>query len=189
MIRKFYFLFLAISVPICIASCGKNASPGPSQTNLIVGKWTLQQEKYVQFIDAIERQNVTINTSANNVATVQFNKDGIFASASAYTSDPSTNLGAGPTSESATTHGTYSFSNNSFQMSAPYVTGLADGTAGSYGFTGNVAIPTYAAVSNSVVINELTANSLKLHIEVVYTLTTNNVVQTYKTIGDYSYNK
>jgi hypothetical protein len=175
-----------------MASCGKggsNATPGLSQTNLIVGKWTLQQEKYVQFIDAIERQNVTISTSANNIATVQFNKDGTFSSASAYTSDPSTNLGAGLTSESATTHGTYSFSNNSFQMSVPYVTGLADGTAGSYGFADNVAIPTYFAVSNSVLINELTANSLKLHIEVVYTLTTDNVVQTYKTIGDYSYNK
>ncbi|MFB9842989.1 lipocalin family protein [Mucilaginibacter ginsenosidivorans] len=192
MMRKFYFLLLAVSVPICMASCGKggnNVAPSQLQVNLIVGKWSLQQEKYVQYIDAIERQNVTMTTSANNIATVQFNKDGTFASASTYTSDPAANPGAGPTSESATTHGTYSFSDNSFHMSAPYVTGLADGTVGSYGFAGNVAIPTYSAVSNSVVINELTANSLKLHIEVVYTLTVNNVTDTYKTIGDYSYSK
>jgi len=189
MMRKFYILLLVIPAAICMVSCGKDAAPGEAQVNLIVGKWTLGQEQYVQYIDAIERQNITMSASVNNIATVQFNKDGTFASASTYTSDPSANPGAGPTSGSATTHGTYSFGDNSFHMSAPYVTGLADGTAGSYGFAGNVAIPTYSAVSNSVVINELTANSLKLHIEVVYTLTVNNVTDTYKTIGDYSYSK
>lgn len=190
--RKFYFSILLLSVSVLLLSCGKDNKAerlSQLQMKLIVGKWALQQEKFVQYVDAIERQNVTMNTSSNNVAAVQFNNDGTFASTSAYTSDPSTALGAGLTSESAATHGTYSFNNNVFHMSAPYVTGLAAGTAGSYGFVGNTSIPTYSPVSNSVVINELTASSLKLHIEIVYTLTSNNTVQTYKTVGDYNYSK
>jgi hypothetical protein len=163
--------------------------PGQSQTSLIIGQWTLQQEKYVQYVDAVKTQDVILNASSNNIATVQFNKDGTFASASVYSSDPTTSgLGSLPANVSAATTGTYGFADNLFHMS-PYVTGLASGDAGFYGFITTSSIPAYSPVSNTVKINQLTASDLNMHIEVVYTLTSDNVVQTYKTVGDYYYSK
>ena len=190
--NRIYFLSILILATVFLNSCGKGGKTmglTQSSQSLIVGKWTLQQEKYVQYIDGVKKQDTVINASQNNLALVQFNKDGTFTSTSSYLSGVATgSLNSGVSNASASTSGTYSFAGTVFSMSS-YVTGLASGNSSFYGFTTATSIPVYSAVSSAMQINELTANRLNLHIEVIYTLTINSVPQTYKTVGDYFYTR
>ncbi len=70
----FIVCFLACGLSACHPGSGSNVTPTPSA--LIVGKWNLQQEKFVQYVNGVAKADITELASSNSIANLQFNKDG-----------------------------------------------------------------------------------------------------------------
>jgi hypothetical protein len=190
--RRLFIFSLIVCASVFLFSCGKEGkSTGLSQSSqqLIVGRWSLQQQKVVQYIDGVVQTDTTYNTAPNNIARVQFNKDGTFSSISLYSS-PEMNggLSAGGVTTADSTSGVFNFAGTKFNVSAP-LAGLGSGSFAFAGTTSYSTVSVFSSVSNSIQINELTVSRLKLHTENIYTLTNNNVTQTYKNEADYYYAK
>jgi len=189
--RPIILLLFAIVISF-IYSCGKDGkATGISQSSsqLIAGKWVLQQEKVVQYVNGAVHTDTSYKTASNNVATIQFNKDGTFNSISLYSSDESFgSLNPGQITTADSTSGVYSFAGTKFNVSAP-LAGLGSGSIAFSSTTSYTTASVFSGVSNSIGITELTANRLSLHTENIYTLTNNNVTQTYKNECDYYYTR
>jgi hypothetical protein len=193
--NKLYYILIS-----CLLACGLSAcqhssgnSPAPDASALIVGKWNLQQEKTVQYVNNVMKKDTTYLTSPTNIANLQFNKDGTYHSAGHYVSgigSPIANpLNGGITSITAqdSTYGTYRIVNSSLNFSN-FVAGLVSGTPSFYGTTVST-LPTYTLISNTSQINELSTSKLNMHTEVVYSETLNSVTTTYKNETDFYYTK
>ena len=161
------------------------------QQQEIIGRWTLAQQKVVQYVDGVVKTDTTYNAAPNNIARAQFNKDGTYSSVSVYSSEVSGsfNLSQPPVTTADSTSGVYTFSGTRFSVSAP----LAGLGSGSFAFAESVTpgstFGVFSAVSNSIVINQLTVSKLNFHTVNVYTLTNNNISHTYRNEADYYYEK
>ena len=183
---KFSLIFpIAVLMLFCLFSCNKGSNPGPynhlpnDAASLILGKWNLQKESLVQYVDGVKKIDTTFNTSSNNIAAVEFNKNDTYSSESAYISN---SLSSGASNMETT--GTYSIVGQVF-----IVNGAIAGFDTSLSFLNFSEVPVITPVSHSIQINQLTASSLNLHTEYVYTYTLNNVSKTNKTETDYYYTK
>jgi hypothetical protein len=194
--NKLYYI-LIVSLLVCgLSACQHSSgnSVAPDASALIVGKWNLQQEKTVQYVNGMMKTDTTYLTSPANVANLQFNKDGTYHSAGHYVSQigsPIANpLNGGVTYTAAqdSISGTYSIKNTSLNFSS-LVAGFANSATPSFYGTTVSTLPTYTLVSNTSQINELSASKLTIHTEFVYSETLNSVVTTYKNEIDFYYTK
>jgi hypothetical protein len=185
-------------VILCLLVCGLSAcqrangnTVTPNALALIVGKWNLQQQKTMRYVDGVMKTDTVYLTSPTNVANIQFNRDGTYHSVSRFVSEVGTPAdplsgGVAYTAAQDSTYGTYTIVNTSLNFSA-LVAGFITGTTGSFGTT--TTIPVFTLISNTSQINELTASKLNMHTEVVYTEAVNNVTTTYKNEIDSYYTK
>lgn len=192
MFRLFTFL-AAVLLTLGLFSCQKDNGTGSSHlpndaANLILGKWTLQQEHVVQYINGVKHIDTVLNAAFNSYATVQFNTGGSFNSASFYSIANIGTLSTGGITVADSTEGTYSIAGQIFSTSAP-IAGFANESTSFYGTTATTTAPVITPVSHSTQITQLTTTALDFHTEYIYTLTTNNVAQTYKQENDYAYSK
>jgi hypothetical protein len=189
--RNFYFLFVGLVISISLFSCKKDGkgtdNPVPdTQQNLLVGKWTLQQEHFTRLVDNVKQEDTTFNTSTNNTAAIQFNKDGTFASADSYYSSGTANQG--PYTGGGTSSGNYTFVGSTFGLSNS-IAGLRNGVDFFGGTITSGTVPVITPVSNTAQISLLTSSKLNIHTESVYTYAANGATQTYKMTDDYYYSK
>jgi hypothetical protein len=192
--RRLSIFLLLVFISAFLYSCSKDGKAnGVSQVQqqLIVGRWSLKQEKVVQYIDGTVSMDTAYNASSNNIAAAQFNKDGTYSSVSLYSSSVNggLNLDQAPVTTADSTSGIYNFAGTKFSVSAP----LAGLGSGSFAFaestTANATVAIFSAVSNSISVTQLSITRLNLHTENIYTLTNNNVSHTYKNVCDYYYEK
>ena len=187
--RRFYHFCLFILVLLFFFSCkpDKNGvAPLQASQKMIVGTWTLQQERYTQYVDGQKQVDTTLNATEYNRAYMKFNGNGTFSSAGVYASPDLGNLGSGLVNAADSTSGTFSFTGSVFSLSEP-IAGLATGS--SLTAISVSTAPVITPVSHSVSISQLTVQSLKIHTEYIYTYTVNNSSQTYKMDDDYYYTR
>ncbi|MDB5145314.1 MAG: hypothetical protein JWQ66_4027 [Mucilaginibacter sp.] len=184
--KKIYFLLFSLFLICCISACQKNGSGvTPVQSNPIVGKWNLQQQKYTQYVDGVKQPDMTFTTSNNDIAYAKFDNNGN------YVSVTQSILSSAPVLEVAkdTLSGTYSLLNNTFTLSGGYLSSLYAVTATPV-FNSVTDTYTIQPLSHSVQINQLTSNLLTLHFEVVANYNYSSGVSTnYKTVSDLYYSK
>ena len=186
---SFTVLIFAAAMIYSCSKAGKTIDFAQSSQQLIVGKWSLQHEKVVQYINGNVHQDTTYNSSPGNISRLQFNKDGSFSSISLYASGPFTgSLSSGAITTADSTAGVFSFAGANFNVSAP-IAGLGSNSF-AFGSVSTIANPAvFSAVSNSIKVTELTSIRLTLHTENIYTLTINQVTQTYKNECDYYFTR
>src|SRR5581483_4033302 len=99
MMNRKSLITLSLAACLGLFSCKKDgAASNQSSQRLIVGKWTLQQQQFVQYVDGVKKVDTILNATPNSIASIQFNNDGTFNSSSAYSSGDLGNLNAGLTS-------------------------------------------------------------------------------------------
>src|SRR6202000_572666 len=121
--NKLYYAFiaclLACGLSACQHSSGNNVTPNPSA--LIVGKWNLQQQKTVQYINGEVKTDTIFSATVSSVANLQFNSNGTYHSASHYISQagPPFTLGNGTVvAANDSTFGTYNIANTELKLSS-----------------------------------------------------------------------
>ncbi|HVV55695.1 MAG TPA: hypothetical protein VHC47_10240 [Mucilaginibacter sp.] len=174
----------------CFWACRKDGkyTPIPKGAQaLLVGKWTLQSEQVIQYIDGVQTIDTNYSASPNSYAAIQFNQNGTFSSTSFYmmTGGAEGGLSQNNVVSVDTTRGTFAVAGSSFNLSAP-ISGFSTGL-NLYGITFTPIAPVITPVSNAITINQLTTSKLTLHTDYVYTSTVNNVSKTYKVEDDYYY--
>ncbi|MFI5162942.1 MAG: hypothetical protein ACHQHN_16795 [Sphingobacteriales bacterium] len=186
---RIYSLSVLSLICLTLFSCQKESKKAvvpPSSEQLIVGKWVLQTEHSVQYVDGVKKLDTVYNASANSYVVMQFKSNDTVTTAGVYASGDPGNLNAGISVENFSGESVYKFVNNVFSMTGP-VSGFGNGAV--YGFRTTTGVPVISAVSNVVQINELTTTNLALHSEYVYTYTLNATTQTFKLVNDLSYTK
>ncbi|WP_426671258.1 hypothetical protein ACPPVU_08485 [Mucilaginibacter sp. McL0603] len=188
--NKLSYLFMICMLVSVLTACQKGDSNSiSSDAALIVGKWNLQQQKTVQYVNDVRRSDTTIITTADINSNVQFEKNGKFINVSfrGYNDVGSGSSGAG---ERDSTFGTYSVANSSLILSPSYLVllGFYDGLIPLF-FAGDNPLPTVVMISDSSQINTLTSSKLTLHTEYIYSETINNITTIYKDELDYYYTK
>jgi hypothetical protein len=164
---KIHNLLIVIALACVFYSCGKSDT-GVSQQNLIVGKWTLQQQHMIITVNSIKQTDSTVNASATNYGNISFDKNGTFTSAGYYTTVITGSLSSTPVAESDSTSGSYTFLGNQF-LSAPVAGFILGNSAaftlatGSYGTT-----PIYTLVSAYSRIVRLSQSVLTLQTDYMY---------------------
>jgi hypothetical protein len=192
--NKLYYIFILFLMICGLSACqhGSGNSVAPDASSLIVGKWNLQQEKFVQYVNGIMNSDVTELASSNSIANLQFNRDGSYHSAShlVVQGGPADPLSGGLSRTTAedSTYGTYKIANTSLNFSS-LVAGFAIIATPSFYGTTVSTLPTYTLVSNTSQINELSTSKLTMHTEFVYSETLNSVVTTFKNEIDFYYTK
>src|ERR1700754_1952267 len=99
--RKLYVLTAAVLVVTCLFACNKENNPAAT----ITGKWNLQQQNSVQYVDGVKTIDTILLASSNNASNINFSKDGTYTSLSTFTSIDN-DLG-GTAASSSETSGTY----------------------------------------------------------------------------------
>lgn len=186
--ERFKLLTLLTFFSLALFSCKKESPAsviGQPAENLLIGKWNLQQERFAQYIDGATHVDTTYNASLYNIASVQFNKDGTFVSASSY-SNGATDPGTFTTGNVSS--GRYTFDNNTFGLSNS-ISGLRNGVAFFGGTIIGGSAPVITPISHLAQISVLTSSKLNLHTEYSYTYTVDNVNQIYKMVDNYYYTK
>lgn len=180
---------------LCFSACGKNNGPGntnaPDSTKikqtLIAGKWNMQKQTYVKYVNGTMQTDTTCLASDSLVSYVQFNADsGTFKSGSTQTIGVG-NLSLNGTIESITVGGLYSFTSTAFNLT-PTVAGMyfANGVTL---ISGVASLPIYALVSHTVKLDQLSTTHLSFFAEDVYQETANSVTTTYKVDQVFYYTK
>ncbi len=190
--KRLYFLFIPAILTLLAACGGKNNSPVPNNNAImLVGKWSLQTQKIVQYINGQQQPPISLAASNKNAAYAQFNQDGTYTSVSLYNSD-----GIGSTQLSAvygeqTLGGNYSFSGSAFSLSTAGLAGLSDDVLvpPSSNTTVITSIPTIKIISQSAQITQLTSSVLTLHTEYTTLQTIASVNTNYKYVQDYYYTR
>jgi len=181
--RKLYFLTVAFLVMTCLFACKKENNPAAT----ITGKWNLQQQNSVQYVDGVKTIDTILFASSNNASNINFSKDGTYTSLSVFTSIDN-NLG-GTAASSNQQSGTYNYSGSSFSLSS--------GVAGFNNFIGFFATtmtaesttPAITPISYVTKVVQLTSSKLTLHTETNFTGTYNSVSKTYKVVYDLYYTR
>jgi hypothetical protein len=177
--RLSYFSFLFIAM-MSFSACHKDNS-APNRQTMIVGKWTLQKQAYTQYANTVKLIDTICLASNTAAATIQFNADKTFKSASLVILN---NSGLGGSISEGGTNGTYTISSSSFTMSQVM--------AGLY-FTASFGtvtdIPVISNITSTTQLVTLTTNSLQIHTEDGYTSTVDGVSTNYKNVDDFYYTK
>jgi hypothetical protein len=181
--KRLAHLSLALITMIAFGACHKNSTT-PTVQAKIVGKWTLQKQSYVQYLNDVKQVDTVCLASDTTAANVQFNTDKTYKSAGVYVSK---NLNNPANAETAVT-GTYTATNSAVTVSNtmagllffPAVYGL------STSYNVNTAITNQLHTSK---LNYITSNTLSIHTEDSYTATANSVSTNYKAVNDFYYTK
>lgn len=191
--RNLYFLFLVLLILSSISACqngGGGVNPVP-KAGLIVGKWGLQQEKFMQYTSSVLTADTTYTTSSV-AGHAQFNADGSYNSAShSISRDGSSSLAGGTivVARQDSTYGTYTLNGSALNLSSS-LAGFSNGIAFFGSSTQPAAFTVNTAVSQSVQINELTSSKLTIHLELIFTAAnSSSVTQTYKNEEDLYYTR
>jgi len=192
--RTILIAFAAVLI-LCFSACGKNNGSGnnnaPDSTKikqtLIAGKWTMQKQTYVKYVNGIMQTDTTCIASDSLANYVQFNADsGTFKSGSIQTFGVGS-LSLSATVESITVGGLYSFTSTAFNLT-PTVAGiyLKNGVTL---ISGVASLPIYALVSHTVKLDQISTTHLSFFAEDVYQETINSVTATYKVDQVFYYTK
>ncbi|HVW14938.1 MAG TPA: DUF5004 domain-containing protein [Mucilaginibacter sp.] len=187
--RRSIFFTISTLLACGFFSCKKDVKgtdgPVPSnQQNLLIGKWMLQQEQFTRYVDSAKQLDTTFDTSANNLASIQFNKDGTFDSQSSFYSPGTANQA--PFTSGGASSGNYVFVGNTFGLSDS-INGLRHGVDFFGGTITSGSAPVITPVSNLAEIKLLTSSKLNIHTVFVCSYLINGIVQTYKMTDDYYY--
>jgi hypothetical protein len=185
-----FILFLLVcGLSACQHGSGNNVAPNPSA--LILGKWNLQQQKSVIYVNSAVQIDTTYLTSFTNVSRAQFNKDNTFNSVGLWsTAITNGNLNNGTSAAMGidSTSGTYSIVNSSLNTNVA-IAGFSN-MVGFYDAATSVGtVSLVNVVSRSSQIMVLTSSKFNLHFELVYNTSINNVITNYKEEEDYYYTK
>jgi hypothetical protein len=181
--KRIAYLSLALITVINFSACHKNSTvPGMQAT--IVGKWNMQKQTYVQYVNDIKQVDTVCLASDTTAANVQFNADKSFKSIGIYLSNNSNN----PSNAESEVSGTYTDSNSAVTVSNtmagflffPAVYNLATN------YNINTAITNQLHTSK---LNAITSTTLSIHTEDSYTATGNSVSTNYKMVTDFYYTK
>jgi hypothetical protein len=189
--RKFYTLILASLLVCGFSACQKGSGSVPyNASKLIVGKWNLQQQKTVIYVNGVKQVDTSYSTSVFNTANARFNSDGTFSSVGYFHypgtgSDPLA-IGLNNVAGIDSTYGTYSIVNSSLNISQAMA-----GFSNMIGFydasTAANTLHPVNVVSRSSRINQLTSSRFNLHYELVYNIVINDAGSSYKEEEDYYY--
>jgi hypothetical protein len=172
---SFFSLFLIVLLGF--SACSNKDNTAANRQAMLVGKWTLQKQNYVQYANTVKLVDTTCLASDTSYASTQFNADKTFKSASIVILD-------GMAIEEGGTSGTYTISASSFTLS--------QGMASIYfkaGFGVITDIPVITNITSTTQLIVLTATSLQIHSENNYTSTVDGVSTNYKNINDFYYTK
>ena len=194
MCKLYYFFLVCLTLSVLTAckkgSNGNNISPNAS--SLILGKWNLQKQKSVIYVNGAVKTDTTYFASFTEVSRAQFNRDNTFNSVGLWRAfiTGGNNLGSG-TGEVAgqdSTAGTYSIVNSSLNINAALA-----GFANMLGFydaaSSSGTVSPVNVVSRASQINTLTSSKFNLHFELIYNTIVNNVTTNYKEEEDYYYTR
>lgn len=185
---------------VCLAlggltACQKGAngnSTSPNASTLILGKWNLQQQTSVIYVNGAVQTDTTYLASFTEVSRAQFNRDNTFNSVGLWrtfiTGGNNLGSGTGAVSGQDSTAGTYSIVNSSLNINAALA-----GFANMVGFydaaSSSGVVSPVNVVSRSSRINTLTSSKFNVHFELVYNTVINNVTTNYKEEEDYYYTR
>jgi len=178
--RITYFLLFFV-ILLGFSACNNKDNATPNNQTMIVGKWNMQKEVYVEYVNNVKQIDTTCIASDTVYSNVQFNADKTFKSLSIRFSKI---LNVSSPGDEANTSGTYTVSGTSFTLS--------ESIGGIYFHSGGQAItgiPVYTNIKTTAQLNNLTANSMYIHTENDYTETVNNVSTDYKVTNDLYYTK
>ncbi len=181
--KRIACLLLALVTMFTFSACHKNA-PSPGAQTMIVGKWNLQKQSYVQYINNVKQVDTVCLASDTTAANVQFNADKSYKSVGTYLSKDLNN----PANAEAEVTGTYTASNSALTVSNT-MAGLLFFQAfysASTNYNINTAITNLVHTSK---LNAITSTTLSIHTEDSYTATANSVSTNYKTVNDFYYTK
>lgn len=194
--NKLYRVLVLCASIAAFTACQKGSSGGApyNASNLILGKWNLQKQRTVIYVNGAVQTDTICLSSFTNVSRARFNKDNTFNSVglwSSFITGGNTNLGSGNTVVAGvdSTAGTYSIVNSSLNITAALaglrnMVGFYDAASSS-----GTVLPPVNVVSRSSQINLLTSSQFNLHYELVYNTIINNVTTNYKEEEDYYYTR
>src|ERR1700733_9215017 len=110
--NAFLSLVLIIIIMMAFSACHKNAT-GPNTQTMIVGKWILQKQNYVQYVNDVKQVDSVCLASDTIAANVQFNADKSFTSIGIYLSKNQND----PSNAETEVTGTYTASNSAVTVS------------------------------------------------------------------------
>jgi hypothetical protein len=181
--KRIAYLSLALIIMITFGACHKS-STAPSVQLTIAGKWNLQKQTYVQYVNDVKQVDTVCLASDTTAANVQFNADKSFKSIGIYLSKNPNN----PSNAETEVTGTYTASNSAVTVSNTMAGFLffpaVYNPATNYNV--NTAITNQRHTSK---LNAITSTTLSIHTEDSYTATASSVSTNYKMVNDFYYTK
>jgi hypothetical protein len=181
--KRIAYLSLALITIVAFNACHKNSTT-PNMQATIVGKWILQKQTYVQYVNDVKQVDTVCLASDTTAANIQFNADKSFKSIGIYLSKNPNN----PSNAETEVTGTYTASNSALTVS--------NTMAGIIFFPAVYSLATNYNI-NTVITNQLhtsklnaiTSTTLSIHTEDSYTATGNSASTNYKMVNDFYYTK
>ena len=191
---KLYYLFIAGLLLCGFSACKKGGSGNsisPNAAKLILGKWNLQQQKSVIYVNGALQIDTTYLASFTNVSRAQFNKDNTFNTVGLWTTvitNGNLNSGNSAVMGMDSTSGTYSIASSRLNINVA-IAGFSN-MVGFYDAASSVGtVSLVNVVSRSSQIMMLTSSKFNLHYELVYNTNVNNITTNYKEEQDYYYTR
>jgi len=194
--NKLYRVLVLCASIIALSGCQKGNIVGAryNASNLILGKWSLQKQKTVIYVNGAIQLDTICVTSFTNVSHASFNKDNTFNSVGLWSgmTVANTNLGGNNTVVAGmdSTAGTYTIVNSNLNITAP-LAGLRN-MVGFYNAASSSAAVSQASInviSRSSQITLLTSSQFNLHYELVYNVIINDASSSFKEEEDYYYSR
>jgi hypothetical protein len=180
--KRFVYLSLVLITLFSFSACHKN-STSPNVQAMIVGKWNLKKQNYVQYANDVKQVDTICIAADTLSAYVQFNADKSFKSEGIFFSTNPHNI----FDSQVDVTGSYTVSNSAFTVSKTM--------AGLMFFPAVFTTDNYqpaATITNSLHTSKLsaiTSTTLSIHTEDSYTSTVNSVSTNIKMVNDFYYIK
>lgn len=187
--KRAQLLLLGFLSVLVITACSKGGTNKPSnQAQLLIGKWNLQQQKLVLYVDNIKQKDTVYLASVNQAGVIRFNNDGTYNSACYFNGLPNNGTGSLNTySAQDSTYGTYKINTSNLDFD--------NGIAGFDGFTfytsttpGGIP-PTITGIVRSSQVTMLTSSKLNIHTELSYSISIATGSKPYKYEDDFYYTR
>jgi len=181
--KRLYFL-IPVACVVLLSACGKNGNkPANSQEAMMIGKWNLVKQTSSLYVDGAIKSASTQGESDTQFAGVEFRADHNFIATSYFNSGGIGNTSPGSVISADTVRGTFALTPTELKLSTPDLAGFNQGiiTAGS----GSPSV--IKLFAHVVYVTELTAATLKLHVEYTTTVTQDATTNRYLHMTDYSY--
>lgn len=188
----FFLVCLLLSGLMACQKGGNGNSISPNASSLILGKWNLQQQRSVYYVNGAIQLDTTYSASFSNISYARFNKDNTFNSVGMWRSfiTGGNNLGSGTASVAGidSTSGTYSIASSNLNINAA-LAGF-DTMVGFYDASSSSGtISPVNVISRSSDITVLTSSKFNVHFELIYNTIVNNVTTNYKEEEYYYYSR